>query len=177
MVHSGQEASIPVMDMSSLIALLEASETGSYVLDEMISDALCKSKFRTCIAGLPDEQGGLWMYEFDGHAPSSALRVTQSLDAALAMAERVKIGTLLEVQGCWNPLDPAEWPAWTIRWYPAAAPIDGKSWWAQIATARTPALALCVAILKAKAESAAAGPIQHGYEASGEVSPNLKAYM
>lgn len=153
MVHSGQEASIPVMDMSSLIALLEASETGSYVLDEMISDALCKSKFRTCIAGLPDEQGGLWMYEFDGHAPSSALRVTQSLDAALALAERVLPGYEVSVaQRKPRHLETcAEWWHASLFKIRTGVVFDAGPGTISIKSA-TPALALCIAILKAKAQ-------------------------
>lgn len=139
MVHSAEVGSIPVADMSALIALLEASETGSYVLDEIVIYALCKSRFRTCIAGLPDDQGGLWMYEFDGHAPSSALRVTQSLDAALALAERVLPGKF-----------------WTVY---AAYRIEGRMTYgvnldddSDTSYSKTPALALCIAILKAKAQ-------------------------
>lgn len=162
--HSAAESGfIPVRDIPGLIALLDRSEVGTFVLDEIVSDALCKSKFRTCIAGLPDEQGGLWMYEFDGHAPSSALRVTQSLDAALALAERV-------LPGC----------GWSVSmddrmgWYQSDIGKDHYLFAGEPSRslARTPALALCIAILKA---------IQHarsstaGYEAAGEVSPNLKA--
>ena len=152
MVHSAEDGSIPVLDMSALIALLDASETGSYVLDEIIISALCRSKFRTCIAGLPDEKGGLWMYEFDGHAPSSALRVTQSLDAALALAERVLPGwrKFVEVVGDGRG---------SACVFLAHEAID-RPWF----HAPTPALALCISILRA---------IQHGYEAAGVVSPNL----
>lgn len=153
-VHSdAKSVSIPVPDMSALIARLEAGEIGS-VLDEAISDALCKRKFRTCIAGLPDEQGGMWMYEFDGHAASSALRVTASLDAALALAERVLPGwrKFVEVVGDGRG---------SACVFLAHEAID-RPWF----HAPTPALALCIAILRA---------IPNGYEAAGEVSPNLKA--
>ena len=143
--HSAAESGfIPVRDIPGLIALLDRSEVGTFVLDEIVSDALCKSKFRTCIAGLPDEQGGLWMYEFDGHAPSSALRVTQSLDAALALAERVL-------------------PSWRVFGVSDERDFQVNSGWAagicelrgpgiQHARSSTPALALCIAILKAKAQ-------------------------
>ena len=146
--HSAAESGfIPVRDIPGLIALLDRSEVGTFVLDEIVSDALCKSKFRTCIAGLPDEQGGLWMYEFDGHAPSSALRVTQSLDAALALAERVlaeqaiggRPGRLHDFAQHFN----GRWEAKTYR------VSDGSS---HQSVAATPALALCIAIIKAKAQ-------------------------
>lgn len=168
--HSAAESGfIPVRDIPGLIALLDRSEVGTFVLDEIVSDALCKSKFRTCIAGLPDEQGGLWMYEFDGHAPSSALRVTQSLDAALVLAEWVFPGWYVGVQP-WFHTDPDRVmsraylirPDWKL-WNPV-----GDYWCDQHhgRSCATPALAVVAAILRA---------VQHGYEAAGEVSPNLKA--
>ena len=137
--HSAAESGfIPVRDIPGLIALLDRSEVGTFVLDEIVSDALCKSKFRTCIAGLPDEQGGLWMYEFDGHAPSSALRVTQSLDAALALAERVLPGWVYMLVNDYCDYFRAE----LVR--PESSVVK--------AVAETMPLALCIAILKAKAQ-------------------------
>lgn len=76
----------------SLIQRLEEASEGSRELDEEVHDLLCDRKTRTWIAGLPDEVGGLWMYEFEGHNPHSALRVTDSVDAALALTERVLPG-------------------------------------------------------------------------------------
>lgn len=116
-------------DLSALIARLEAAEAGSRELDEAISDALCVRKNRNFIAGLPDE---LWMYEFEGHAPSSALRVTQSLDAALALAERMRMNG----------------PCYLYR-------CGVKEWGfhfedCDTAYAKTPALALVIALLRAK---------------------------
>ena len=140
-------------NISTLIALLKTSKTGSYVLDEIIISALCKSKFRTCIAGLPDEQGGLWMYEFDGHAPSSALRVTQSLDAALALAERVLPGYELSLaQRKPRHLETcAEW--WHASLFKIrTGVVFGAGPGAISIKSTTPALALCIAILKAKAQ-------------------------
>lgn len=128
-------------DLSALIARLEAAEAGSRELDEAISDALCVRKTRHFIAGVQDE---LWMYEFDGHAPSSALRVTTSLDAALALAERVL--------GGW---------AWRVDHWGAMSRItlnecDNEGWHRskhqriEVAVEQPPALALVIAILRAK---------------------------
>lgn len=94
MVHSGS-ASIPVEGgagrFAELIARLEAAEVGSQEMDEAIHDAIGLTKERQCIAGLSDEVGGLWMYRFEGSAPQSAFCCTSSLDAALALAERVLV--------------------------------------------------------------------------------------
>lgn len=126
--------------MTDLIARLEAAEAGSRELDEKINDALCSAKTRICIAGLPDEQGGMWMYEFPGHSASSALRVTQSLDAALALAERVLPGFGWgAVQGSGERAKANVTPANADHGFTA--------------TAATPALALCAAILRAHLEA------------------------
>jgi hypothetical protein len=78
--------------MSDLITRLEEAAEGSRELDEAIYDALGATKVRSCIAGLSDDVGGMWMYEIPGHNPSTALHVTTSLDAALALAERLDPG-------------------------------------------------------------------------------------
>lgn len=126
----------------SLIERLEAAEVGGEIEDE-IHDLLCDSKRRTCIVGLTDEQGGMWVYSFAGHNEHSALRVTRSLDAALALAERV-----LPRSG--------DNETWEVSLYKA----PGKTqWFAGLrpygsggvgSDGNTPALALCIAILKAK---------------------------
>lgn len=133
--------------MKDLIARLEAAEAGSRELDEAVSTALCDSKFRTCIEGLSDEQGGMWMYEFDGHAPSSALRVTTSLDTALALAERVcpdhhsSVGNLPVS----DDADYEEHHSFGALLYSRyTKPYDA------LGHGATRPLALCIAILKAK---------------------------
>jgi hypothetical protein len=121
--------------MTDLIKRLEEAEVGSRELDEEIHDLLCASKEWTCVQGLSDADGGLWMYEFPGHNPSSALRVTTSLDAALALAERVLPGCLVSLFLHGN----------------AAASVECKTA-GRVKTeslSATPALALCIAILKA----------------------------
>lgn len=55
-------------------------------LDEAIADAIYTNKRRTCIAGLSDDEGGMWMWETpDGHI-QNALRFTASMDAVMAIA-------------------------------------------------------------------------------------------
>lgn len=128
-------------DLSALVARLEAAEVGSRELDEAISDALCVRKTRHFIAGVPDE---LWLYEFDGHEPSSALRVTQSLDAALALAERVLEGWSWEIRIDESGASVQAAPVWWMEGL--AAPDEGGV----SCEAATPALALCLAVLKAE---------------------------
>lgn len=123
-----------------LITRLEEAAEGSRELDEAIHDLLCASKFRTCIKGLSDDDGGLWMYEFPGHRASSALRVTTSLDAALALAERV-----LPEMNCTGfdktPLG--------VEAYVSLNNVDSGHWCEIGWHKSSPALALCIAILKA----------------------------
>lgn len=131
-------------DLSALIARLEAAEVGSRELDGAIHDVLCDDKFRNCIAGLSDEQGGMWMYEFEGHAPSSALRVTQSLDAALALAERVLPEVFWEMS-CRAIINGQKQYGVTLWPEDMEAGVEGAH-----GHAPTPALALVIAILRAK---------------------------
>ena len=129
-------------DLTTLIERLEAAEVGSRELDEKIHNLLCASKERTCIKGLSDADGGLWMYDFPGHNPSSALRVTTSLDAALALAERLFPNAEIYIgrhEGQW---DADCEPVGCDR---SARFVDHKG--------ATPALALCIAILRAKEAS------------------------
>lgn len=134
--------------VEGLVEKLEAAEVGSRELDEAIHDLLCDGKTRTCIAGLSDEEGGLWMYEFHDHSPHSALRVTTSLDAALALAERVLPGwefgcyfDRMNIRGNRNAKVEAH------RWQDVAPEY---AFACASAKAETPALALCIAILKAR---------------------------
>lgn len=135
-------------DLSALIARLEAAEAGGRELDEAISDTLCDHKFRTCIAGLSDEDGGMWMYEFGGHAASSALRVTTSLDAALALTERVLTKrwgvSLFDGDPCHGSARYCSSVVWSNDNPPKGTRYDGA--------ASTLPLALCIAILRAKAQ-------------------------
>lgn len=131
---------------AELIAKLESASEGSRELDEQISDALCDSKFWTRINGLSDEQGGMWMYEFEGHAPSSALRVTTSIDAALALAERVLPEHWIGFQKNRGSPPTEAWSCWI------AFGGDPESIEADCAT---PALAICVALLRASAAEGA----------------------
>lgn len=138
---------------AELIAKLESASEGSRELDEQINDTLCDSKFRTRIAGLSDEHGGMWMYEFEGYAPSSALRVTQSVDAALALAERVLPGTTFRID-----LDGVSrvWAFDKETFWNIHATINSRpKEWSAHAQASTPALAICAAILRASAAEGA----------------------
>ncbi|MCY1251566.1 hypothetical protein D9M72_653430 [compost metagenome] len=97
------------------------------------------------------------MYEFEGHAPSSALLVTQSIDAALALAERVLPGWAVDCHTEDGSLE--TYPIrkdmvifgdgdceFTLSYcHPKIEPRE-----IGVGYSRTPALALCVAILRAK---------------------------
>lgn len=153
MVHSAEDGSIPVLDMSALIALLEAAEAGSRELDAAVWAASNGYE-------LFEHDGAGWRYRMK---PDDIMRhertgyispYTTSIDAALALAERVLPGwrKFVEVVGDGRG---------SACVFLAHEAID-RPWF----HAPTPALALCISILRA---------IQHGYEAAGVVSPNLKA--
>lgn len=128
--------------MRELLERLEKAEAGSAELDEEIHGLLCASKYRTCIAGLPDAVGGLWMYEFAGHNPSSALRCTTSLDAALALAERVLPGWS---RGVFED-EPGNRPPWLAT---LTEVCDARAVEEHEGAGATAPLALCLAILRA----------------------------
>ena len=119
MVHS-RDALIPGGDLSALIARLEAAEAGSSHLDGEIQ----------------------WMLDGTDYGPKS---YTTSLDAALALAERVGFPAYsgeIQPSGRWK---------WKIASNaPLGASVRGPKWPSGVA--KTPSLALCIAILKAKAQ-------------------------
>lgn len=84
----------------------------------------------------------------------SSATFTSSLDAAVALVERVMVPMLLDIEGSWKPRDRAVWPAWSVRWYPAAVDRNGKNWRAVVGTGPTPAIALLRALVSAKIEEA-----------------------
>lgn len=145
MVHSdAKSVSIPGGDLSALIARLEAAEAGSRELDVALAwHRWVEPKMwgSTNAKGEP-----VWKVERDGkRVPLPAY--TTSLDAALALAERVlaepdiggRPGRLHDFAQHFN----GRWEAKTYR------VSDGSS---HQSVAATPALALCIAILKAKAQ-------------------------
>lgn len=125
-------------DMQALIARLEAAEAGSAELDYLIDEAL--SEWRNIGGGFAVHKvtGERRRNSFDCSAP-----VTTSLDAALALAERVLPGwqITLSTKG-------GEMPPW-VQIYPLPLEEDN---YLDPEFAATPALALCIAILKAKAQ-------------------------
>jgi hypothetical protein len=131
MVHSAEVGSIPVPDMSALIARLEAAEAGSRELNGDVASAT------------------VGFMAWDGEP------ITQSLDAALALAERVLPD---HMRGPISLCIAGSAEAYIDHVDPCGDSVK--------AFGKTPALALCICILWA---------IQHGYEAAGVVSPNLKA--
>ena len=122
MVHSAEDGSIPVPDMSALITRLEAAGAGSIELDVAIWDAM-----------------GGWSVS---HPPA----YSSSLDAALALAERVLPDWAWEIRLDRGGASVQTAPAWWMEGL--AAPDEGGV----SCDGKTPALALCIAILKAKAQ-------------------------
>lgn len=134
MVHSAASGSIPVPDMSALIARLEAAETGGAELDYLIDEAF--SEWRNI--------GGGWaVHKVTGERVTNSFSypapVTTSLDAALALAERA-----LDQRG---PININVCLAGSAQ--AQIYPTDPCGPHVQ-ALAPTPALALCIAISKAK---------------------------
>jgi hypothetical protein len=93
---------------------------------------------------------GLLSVELDGGAGPTAPPYTASLDSALALVERVLPGALIQIRSQEQPLG-------EIGWNAQLDTLDCRlfAW----ATAKTPALAMIKALLKALSASAA-GPAE-----------------
>ena len=124
-------------DHTSLIARLESAGEGSRELDFDVATA----------SGSEVREGWAEVYA-DGDFGGSVKSYTTSLDAALALAERVLPDHAMNV--C-KDQGPPEGPQ--FRWssvvsrYSLAGPVGRPGWWFGVSD--TPALALCIAILKA----------------------------
>lgn len=151
MVHSAEDGFIPVADMSALIARLEAAEAGSRELDVAIRDALIPDgaandfNFLTGFADRPETHGVMRVRIVEEY--------TTSLGAALALAERVLPGYEVSIsQRKPRHLETcAEWWHASLFKITTGVVFDAGPGTISIKSA-TPALALCIAILKAKAQ-------------------------
>lgn len=129
--------------MMDLIARLEAAETGSAELDYLIDEAL--SEWRNIGGGFAVHKvtGERRRNSFDCSAP-----VTTSLDAALALAERVLSHTTFRIDFDERP---RVWAFDKEDCFGRRSAIGSRVRdWEAYADAPTSALALCIAILKAK---------------------------
>lgn len=124
--------------MDNLIAKIEGAAEGSRELDDEIATLIFTDKRRTCIKGLSDEAGGMWMFRYPNGSIGSSLRFTGSLDAALTLVpEDYAIDCLKEGE----PGD----------WYVNLRPRHWIGEW-RFSKARTAPLAICIAALKARAQ-------------------------
>ncbi len=112
--------------MTDILARLSVAEAGSRELDALVGSQLEPTVF---------------------HGPAITPRYSTSLDAALALAERVLPGWRRHL----NELPPSTGLGWEATVWTDAADLSVHP-----SRAPTPALALCIAILKAthKAEGA-----------------------
>lgn len=146
MVHDAKSV-VPTERFTALIARLEAAETGSRELH---------AAFARVIAGSPTDH---WYALFGEWVTDDTVPAyTSSLDAALALAERVCPAMM------WSA-HPA-CPGVTMGYHVPRSFGNGEQW----ATAPTPALALCIAILKAKREADSLSASSVGTEPSGGVN-------
>lgn len=128
-------------DLSALIARLEAAEVGSRELDAEIARAMGWEVHNA-------RRNGLWVVPFGEHdtcdpeAMFALGNYTTSLDAALALAERVLDGWRWSVQ----QLGPNYEASLTLPNGVFLLSSDTEVY----AIGKNPALALCIAILKAK---------------------------
>lgn len=123
-----------------LIARLEAATEGSRELDEAIAEHLLKARSPVRLVGQSERETSIRVFEYPDMSIGSALRYTTSLDAAMTLISAAD----------WDGLD------WEIKTAPhrhgaIARIIDMETTYR--AEAATPALALCIAALKARPTS------------------------
>lgn len=126
--------------ITSLIEKLEGAEVGSYGLDGLVLEATGHKyhlDFGSAWYARPGRNERIY-----GNGPA---RVTTSLDAALALAERVLPGW--RVYGISDETDFQTNNGW------GAGLSESRGPGIQHARAATPALALCAAILRAQSEA------------------------
>lgn len=121
--------------MDKLSERVERAEGASLELDEAIADALFSEKQRHCIKGLSDEEGGAWFWRNPDGSIGTALRFTDSIDAALTLVPTELFVTMGTNAGGWANL-------W--RREPASGHVARG-------VAATPALALTAAAIRARA--------------------------
>ncbi|WP_087139107.1 hypothetical protein [Brevundimonas diminuta] len=141
-------------DLSALIARLEAAEVGSRELDAHVE--IAARAFEAAKTGLAREHWAIWRASSsgivsDGATQYASATVTTSLDAALALAERV----LPDREIALSQRKPrhletcAEW--WHASLFKVrTGVVFGVGPSTVTAKASTPALALAIAILRAK---------------------------
>lgn len=130
---------IPGSDLAALLARVEAAEGADRELDGAIALALCDEHRFMQLADAP-LGAGCEMYRFGTHGFHSALRVTASLDASLALKNRVLPGYAMAAGDM--AFEGSDRRPWGCVWN-AGGFIAGQ------AEAKTPALALLAAMLKA----------------------------
>lgn len=131
-------------DLSALIARLEAAEVGSRELDAAVYDQLFPRLTRDgkAVAGFP----GRWPFHPGSAHDEEVLPVTTSLDAALALAERVLPGWLWDVTTITTAVGGLRKPLASVVRPDQPEGEEIKTW----GYGSTPALALVIAILRAK---------------------------
>ena len=143
-------------DLSALIARLEAAKVGGRELDAHVEVAA--RAFEAAKTGLARKHWAKWIvsrdfWVEDEHTAYQPAPATTSLDAALALAERVLPGCCVLVGDYKGLANHTRWngegDARATKGWCSLSPDDAASSNHRV-HAHTPALALCIAVLKAK---------------------------
>lgn len=148
--------------ITSLIEKLEGAEVGSRELDALVAVALKLD----CKPNLPDDlhwlrpiqkddhcaPGTYWFVQRSGMSLRTSEPVTTSLDAALALAERVLPGWWWTAGRCGLTCHASVGPDSKFIGEPDLSKFD-SGFHADVPNPSTPAIALCIAILRAQSEA------------------------
>ena len=116
-------------------------------VEKEIHDLLCHGKYFSQLADAP-LGNGCWIYNFQNGDVSSALRITSSVDAAIALAERVLPGWKRQLLEDFNG-------KWIARICSQRRELFSTDYLreTELGGSPNPAIALCIAILRAKEAS------------------------
>lgn len=130
------------MDLNELADRVEALSGPDRDVDDAIATAIYSEPERHCIKGLSDEAGGMWMFRYPNGSVGSSLRFTGSLDAAMTLVPGGKGRGAFHVQRSSTANNCA------VVWFDAEFNRSERG------DAKTPALALASAALRACARGA-----------------------
>lgn len=78
---------------------------------------------------------------------SQRQKFTASTDEAIAFADRMLRGVVLDLKMSWDNLEPTTRPAVSLRWYPPGT--SGTGWHATVESAPNIAISVCLATVRA----------------------------
>lgn len=124
------------MSYAQLIERLEAATSPDGALDK---DILCALGARYDVDWGPE-----FYFGEERYYPHE---ITAKTDDAIALADRMLRGVVLDLKMSWDNQEPTTRPAVSLRWYPPGT--SGTGWHATVESAPNIAISVCLATMRA----------------------------